>query len=107
MTAQGPERLSNRRLGETFELQVGGLHYTAMIGRFPDGRIGEILLNNQKANSAADTDERDRAIVLSITLQHGTDIETIRRALCRDSHGRASGPLGQALECIAGSISGR
>jgi hypothetical protein len=31
----------------------------------------------------------------------GADIETIRKALCRDSHGRASGPLGAALDRIA------
>jgi ribonucleoside-diphosphate reductase alpha chain len=107
MTATRPrERLPSRRPAETFDLEVGGLWYTATIGRFPDGRIGEIFLNNQKSNSAADTDARDSAIVLSIALQHGA-IETIRRALCRDSHGRASGPLGQALDCIAGSYSGR
>ena len=55
MTATRPERerLPNRRIGETFELEVAGLRYTATIGRFPDGRIGEIFLNNHKSNSAA------------------------------------------------------
>jgi hypothetical protein len=33
-------------------------------------------------------------------LQHGADVETIRRALCRDSRGRASGPLGAALDML-------
>jgi hypothetical protein len=47
--AQRRERLPNRRLGESFELEVAGLRYTATIGRFPDGRIGEIFLNNGKA----------------------------------------------------------
>jgi hypothetical protein len=92
------ERLPNRRLGETFELEVAGLRYTATIGRFPDGRIGEIFLNNHKSNSMADTNARDSAIVCSIALQCGADVETIRRALCRDSLGRASGPLGAALD---------
>src|SRR2546421_4997127 len=98
---QRRERLPNRRLGETFELEVAGLRYTCTIGRFPDGRIGEIFLNNQKSNSAADANARDSAIVFSIAVQHGADVETIRRALCRDSQGRASGPLGEALDCIA------
>jgi hypothetical protein len=100
-TARPRERLPNRRVGTTFELEVGGLRYTATVGRFPDGRIGEIFLNNQKSNSAADANARDSAIVFSIAVQHGADVETIRRALCRDSHGRASGPLGEALDCIA------
>jgi hypothetical protein len=96
------QRLPDRRLAETFELEVAGLRYTATIGRFPDGRIGEIFLNNHKSNSQADTNARDSAIVCSIALQFGADIETIRKALCRDSHGRASGPLAAALDRIIG-----
>jgi len=95
------ERLPNRRTGETFELEVGGLRYTATIGRFPDGRVGEIFVNNHKSNSAADTNARDSAIVCSIALQHGCDVETIRRALCRDNYGRPSGPLGAALDRLS------
>jgi hypothetical protein len=98
---QRRERLPNRRLGETFDLEVAGLRYTATIGRFRDGRIGEIFLTNHKSNSAADTNARDSAIVCSIALQYGADVETIRKALCRDSHGRASGPLGAVLDRLA------
>ena len=76
-------------------------HGAQVAYRFPDGRIGEIFLNNHKSNSAADTNARDSAIVCSIALQYGADPETIRRALCRDSQGRASGPLGAALDRIA------
>jgi len=66
-------RLANRRLAETFELEVGGLKYTATVGRFPDGSIGELFLNNHKSNSAADTNARDAAITFSIAVQHGAD----------------------------------
>jgi ribonucleoside-diphosphate reductase alpha chain len=100
MTARA--RLPNRRTAETFELEVGGLHYTCTVGRFSDGSIGELFLNNHKSNSAADTNARDSAITFSIAIQHGADPEVIRRALCRDSQGRASGPLGCALDLIAG-----
>ena len=95
-------QLPNRRAAETFELEVGGLHYVCTIGRFSDGSIGELFLTNHKSNSAADTNARDSAITFSIAIQHGADPETIRRALCRDSHGRASGPLGAALDQIFG-----
>jgi hypothetical protein len=94
-------RLPNRRLAETFELEVGGLHYTCTVGRFLDGSIGELFLSNHKSNSAADTNARDAAITFSIAVQHGADPEVIRRALCRDSNGNASGPLGAALDIIA------
>jgi ribonucleoside-diphosphate reductase alpha chain len=96
-------RLPDRRPAESFELEVEGIRYTATLGRFPDGSVGELFLNNHKCNSSADTAARDGAIVVSIALQHGADLETIRRALCRDSQGRASGPLGAALDIIMGS----
>jgi hypothetical protein len=73
-------RLPDRRPAESFELEVEGLRYTATLGRFPDGSVGELFLNNHKCNSSADTAARDGAIVVSIALQHGADLETIRRA---------------------------
>ncbi|HEY2230549.1 MAG TPA: hypothetical protein VGI22_22970 [Xanthobacteraceae bacterium] len=93
--------LSNRRLAESFTFEVAGLSYACTVGRFPDGSIGELFLNNHKSNSSADTNARDAAITFSIAVQHGADPEVIRRALCRDSRGQASGPLGAALDIIA------
>ena len=95
------QRLPNRRRAETFELEVAELKYTCTVGRFADGRIGELFLNNHKSNSAADTNARDAAIAFSIAVQHGADAEAIRKALCRDARGNASGPLGIALDLIA------
>jgi hypothetical protein len=99
MTAR--ERLPNRRDSVSFTFECNGLRYTATVSRFPDGRIGELFLSNHKSNSGADTNARDSAIAFSIAVQHGADPEVIRRALCRDSNGRASGPLGMALDLIA------
>jgi hypothetical protein len=96
------QRLRNRRIAETFELEVNGLRYIATIGRFPDGRLAEIFLSNSKAGSHSDAAAKDSAVVCSLALQHNVPLETIRRALLRDSHGRASSPLGVALDIIAG-----
>ena len=95
------ERLPNRRASATFDFEVAGLHYTATFARFADGRLGEIFLANHKTNSTADIDAHDAAIAFSVAVQHGADPEVIRRALCRDSDGKASGPLGAALDIIA------
>jgi hypothetical protein len=95
------ERLPNRRLAETFNLESGGLAYTASVGRFNDGRLAEIFITNHKAGSSADTNAKDAAVVCSIALQHGVPLDTIRRALMRDSAGKPSGPLGVALDMIA------
>jgi hypothetical protein len=94
-------RLANRRASTTFNFEVGGLAYVAIASRHPDGTVGEIFLSNLKSNSTADINARDAAIACSLALQFGADVETIRKALCRDSYGRASGPLGAALDIIA------
>ena len=93
--------LANRRRAENFELTVAGLRYMCTVGRFPDGSIAELFLNNHKSNSAADINTRDSAILFSIAVQCGADPEVIRRALSRNSQGHASGPLGTALDLIA------
>ena len=94
------QRLNNRRASETITIETAGLRFTATFSRFADGRVGEVFLSNHKADSAADVNARDAAIVLSIALQHGADIEVVRRSLCRDPRGIASGPLGVALDAI-------
>jgi ribonucleoside-diphosphate reductase alpha chain len=52
------------------------------------------------ARRRADTAARDAAITASIALQFGADAETIRRALCRDAAGHATGPLGVVLDLL-------
>jgi hypothetical protein len=95
------ERLSNRRASETFDIEVAGLRYTCTVGRFPDGRAGEVFLQNHKPGSQSDSNARDAAVVCSIALHHGVPLETIRGAVLRDSEGRASTPLGAALDRLA------
>jgi hypothetical protein len=95
-------RLPDHRGSETFEFACGSVTYIATVSHFDDGRPGEIFLASNKAGSAADTAARDAAITCSIALQFGADLETIRKALCRDSQGKASSPLGTALDALAG-----
>ena len=47
-------RLAQRRLAETFEIEVSGLRYTATVGRLPDGRVAEVFLQNHKPGSQSD-----------------------------------------------------
>jgi hypothetical protein len=94
-------RLPHRRLCESFTFELGGLRFTASVGRFADGRIGELFLNNHKSGNQSDTNARDAAIILSFALQHGADIDEIRKALCRNSSGRALGPVAEALDILA------
>ena len=95
------ERIANRRSCENFDLECAGMKYACTFSKFADGRICELFLSNHKNGSHADTAARDSAVVASIALQFGADIETLRKALLRDPRGVASGPLGGALDLIA------
>jgi hypothetical protein len=98
MTAR--QRLPSRRGSATFDLEVSGLHYTATVSRFADGRVGEIFLQNHKPGSQSDANARDSAVAASLALQFGCPIQTLRNAVLRDSAGRPSTPLGAALDAI-------
>src|SRR6266849_1222434 len=94
-------RLPNRRYSETFTLEAHGLRFTATISRFDDGSLAEIFLSNHRAGSDADANACDAAVICSLALQHGVPLETIRRALMRDSRGQSRTPLGVALDHVA------
>ena len=94
-------RLANRRPQRNLRLDWLGMKFVATIAKFDNGNLAEIFLSNGRVNSHADTAARDYAVVASLALQHGVPAETLRRALLRDSQGRASGPLGLALDRIA------
>ena len=100
-------RLPNRRASENFDLESQDLRFTCTASRFADGTLAEIFLTNHRAGSQAGINAQDAAVVASIALQFGVPLEVIRRALMRDSQGRASGPLAEALDAIADSSKGR
>jgi len=98
--ATARERLPNRRPCENFTFEHAGMKYIASVARYGDGKLGEIFISNRKSGSDADAAAKDSAVVCSIALQHGVPIETIRKALLRDSRGYPSSPLGTALDLI-------
>jgi hypothetical protein len=96
------QRLPDRRPSEFLDFQSMEMRFTTSVSRDSNGKILELFCDNHKAGSAIGTLVRDSAILLSFALQHGADIEAIRRALCRDSQGRALGPIGEALDVVMG-----
>lgn len=71
------QRPANRRASENFTFELDGLRYTATVSRMEDGRMAELFLNNHKAGNQSDTNARDAA-------------------------GKATGPVGAALDILAG-----
>jgi len=95
------ERLPNRRRSESFEFVHGGLGFTATAGFYPDGRVAEIFLSSHKPGSPIEAIARDAAVTVSIALQFGADLETIRQALTKDHDDGPATLLGAALDALA------
>jgi hypothetical protein len=91
-------RLPNRRPALTFDFEQAGLKYTCTFGRFPDGRVSEVFLQNHKNNSGADVNAHDAGIILSFALQYGADLSAIAKALSRNPRGTPTGVMGTVLD---------
>jgi hypothetical protein len=86
------------------DFEHDGFQYTAGLGFFETGELGEIFINVPgRSGTAIEVVARDAAILASIAFQHGASSEVIRRALTRNGNGSASGPLGALLDLIAPS----
>jgi hypothetical protein len=95
-------RLPNRRASIVFDIEVNGLRFTCTASRYVDRAIGEIFITNHKAGSTAGIMASDAAIAASLAFQFGCPLETLRHALSRDANGKATSPLGAALDIVAG-----
>jgi hypothetical protein len=71
-----------------------GFRLVVGIGRFEDGKLGEVFINTHKAGTAIDTLLKDSAVLLSVALQYGADPVALRSALS------PSGPLAAVLNHI-------
>ncbi|HZR74557.1 hypothetical protein [Bradyrhizobium sp.] len=94
------QRLPDRRASERFDFEFSGTPFSATISRFANGQLGEIFIDCHKVGSALGILAADAAILASIALQHGADLDTLRHALSRDVRGNPTSPLGVALEHI-------
>jgi hypothetical protein len=94
------KRLPNRRSNTSFGLECSGLKFVCSVGYFPDGSVGEIFLTNHRVNSGAGIMASDQAVLASLAIQFGCPLETLRKAIMRDGAGRATSPIGVALDMI-------
>lgn len=90
--------LPNARGALTFDFEARGVFYTASVGVYPDGRIGELFLNGLKRDTDSDIVARDLAILISFALQHGATLADLAKAMTRDGEGRPQGLAGHALD---------
>jgi hypothetical protein len=88
------ERLPNRRVSELVDFEHGGRRWTLTVGRFADGRVGEVFLDTPKASAIGEI-AADAPIAASVAFQHGAPLET-----CAMRLQTAVRPLGAALALI-------
>jgi hypothetical protein len=98
--------LPNRRYHEVREFELDRIRYTVGISRFPDGSPSEVFMNSNKAGSAADTNARDAAILMSFLFQHGVNVGDFAPALARGTDGKPLGPIGIVAEMLQAEIEG-
>jgi len=94
------QTLPNRRRCETLEIEHAGQRFLLTFSHYRDGRPAEIFLSSRHVGSPIEAIARDAAIVVSIALQFGADLRTIRDALTRDHDGGPATLLGAALAAI-------
>lgn len=94
--------LPQRRRCETFEITHGGQRtvFKITLGYYANGKIGEVFISGAKAGSNVEAVARDGAVLLSIALQYGVPIETIKHAITRESDGSPSTIVGAVVDQI-------
>ena len=92
------ELLPQRRASENITIEANGVFMTVTVGRYDDGRPGEVFTSDIKAGTAADSLLRDAAIVLSFALQHGASPVAMQSAVTRDRDGAPASFVGSLID---------
>jgi hypothetical protein len=93
--------LPQRRAAETFNLRFWNQLFTVTVGFYADGTPSEVFIDGGKTGQDIQSTARDAAVVISLALQYGTPIESIKHAVTRDGSGAATSILGAIIDAIA------
>jgi hypothetical protein len=89
--------LPNRRAHQVVDVEHDGQWYRVGVGTFEDGGPAEVFITSTKVGTAADLNARDGALLLSLLLQNGVEIDAIVHSLS------PAGLLGQVARLIGGA----
>ena len=98
------QALPMKRGCETFEIEFGGLSkcHTVTVGYYPDGRPGEVFINGGKSGELVEAIARDGAVLVSMCLQYGVPLDTIKHALTRDGQDQPQSIIGVVVDRLIG-----
>lgn len=77
------------------------IRFELHVDRYDDGRPAGMFLSGGKSGTAMNAISRDAGMLVSLALQHGAGLETIRDALTRDDDGAPMSVIGVALDRVA------
>jgi hypothetical protein len=95
--------LPQRRAAETFTVVCRNQPVTITAGFYDDGAVGEVFIDTGKSGADLAHVARDAAVVISLALQHGVSIETIRHAVTICNDGSPASILGAVVDRIPNS----
>lgn len=94
------EPLPNRRETQSFRFEFAGIKHHCSVSNYDDGRPAEIFIDAGKVNTGVQNIMRDGAILISLALQHGCPVETLRHAMTRTEDNSPSSALGKILDIV-------
>lgn len=94
------EALPNRREIETFRFEHAGIKHHCSFSLYEDGRPSEVFIDAGKVNTGIQNVMRDGAIIISLALQHGCPVETLRHAMTRTDGNEPASALGKLLDLV-------
>jgi hypothetical protein len=77
-----------------------GFDWTASVGFYDDGSIGEVFLTNTKSGSNVEAAAQDACVAASIAIQYGAPLKVIASGLSRDSRGIPQCAIGVAMDIL-------
>jgi hypothetical protein len=96
--------LPQRRATFTFDIRddSGRVDLTVAYSTFeaPPHAVAEIFVTARKIGSGMEAIARDAAILLSLALQHGCPLDTIRHALTRNQDGSPQSLMGRVVDRV-------
>jgi ribonucleoside-diphosphate reductase alpha chain len=98
--------LPSRRSSIRSDITFGADSYHITQGFYPDGRIGEIFVdrihnpNITKIGSPLDAACKDAAIILSVLLQYGGDLRTLKHSITRDEDNQPMSIIGAIIDSL-------
>ena len=90
--------LPPRRVCDHYGFEHDTFNWTASVGRYDDGSVGEIFLTCTKQGTKVEASAQDACVAASIAIQYGAPLKVVADALMRDGRGNPQCALGVIMD---------